>query len=56
MDQIQKLVPHMNAEQENVEPEGESKTPKDEDITDAEFEVVDNEETAEKAEKAKSTE
>jgi len=43
MDQIQKLAPHMQAEQESAEAEEESSKPNDEDITDAEFEVVDAE-------------
>jgi len=48
MDQIQKLTPHMQAEQENVTPDNEeSPTTNEEDIVDADFEVVDEEETEE---------
>jgi molecular chaperone DnaK len=43
LDQIQKLAPHMQAEQESADADEESSKPKDEDITDAEFEVVDEE-------------
>ena len=47
MDQIQKLAPHMQAEQEGADDTEVVSKPKDEDITDAEFEVVDAEEVAE---------
>ena len=44
MDQIQKLVPHMQAEQEDVAPNSEdSPTQNQEDVVDADFEVVDEE-------------
>jgi molecular chaperone DnaK len=42
MDQIQKLAPHLQAEQENVTPDNEeSPTQNQEDVVDADFEVVD---------------
>ena len=48
MDQIQKLAPHMQAEQENVTPDNEeSPTQNKEDVVDADFEVVDEEEATE---------
>ena len=48
MDQIQKLAPHMQAEQENVTPDNEeSSTQNKEDVVDADFEVVDEEEAKE---------
>ena len=44
MDQIQKLTPHMQAEQEDVTPDNEdSPTKNKEDVVDADFEVVDEE-------------
>ena len=44
MDQIQKLAPHMQAEQENVTPDNEeSPIQNEEDVVDADFEVVDEE-------------
>jgi molecular chaperone DnaK len=48
MDQIQKLAPHMQAEQEDVTSDNEdSPTKNQEDVVDADFEVVDEEETKE---------
>ena len=48
IDQIQKLGPHMQAEQENVPSDNEeSPTDTREDVVDADFEVVDEEETKE---------
>ena len=46
MEQVQKLAQHMNAEQDSAQSEEpqESAKPKDENVTDAEFEVVDDEE------------
>ena len=50
MDQIQKLAPHMQAEHENVTPDNEeSPTQNQEDVVDADFEVVDDEETTSKS-------
>ena len=44
MDQIQKLAPHMQAEQENVTPNSEESSDQNqEDVVDADFEVVDDE-------------
>jgi len=48
MDQIQKLAPHMQAEQGDVTHDSEeSPTQNEEDVVDADFEVVDEEETKE---------
>jgi molecular chaperone DnaK len=52
MDQIQKLAPHMQAEQESVTPDNEeSPTQNEEDVVDADFEVVDEEEEANESSK-----
>ena len=48
MDQIQKLAPHIQTEQENVTPNNDDSPTKDkEDVVDADFEVVDEEEAKE---------
>ena len=47
MEQLQKLAPHMQAEQESATPEDEPSTTKSEDVVDADFEVVDEEEKEE---------
>ena len=50
MDQIQKLIPHMQTEQEDVVPDPENTTTQSEDVVDADFEVV-NEDEAKEASK-----
>jgi molecular chaperone DnaK len=47
MEQLQKLAPHMQAEQESATPEDEPSTTESEDVVDADFEVVDEEEKEE---------
>ena len=48
MDQIQKLAPHMQTEQENATPNNDSSpTQNKEDMVDADFEVVDEEDAKE---------
>ena len=47
MEQLQKLSPHLQAEQESATPEDEPSTTKSEDVVDADFEVVDEEEKEE---------
>ena len=49
MEQLQKLAPHIQAEQESSNPEDEPSTTKSEDVVDADFEVVDEEEKKEEA-------
>ena len=49
MDQIQTLAPHMQADQENVSSEPQSSKAESDDVVDADFEVVDEEETSKKS-------